>query len=507
MKSYFGYDKPYIYAYCPHDCEDVMEEILTPLYEQDVLFCECDKMSKKELRRVEAAHAVILFVNQACISDIDFHQVVNRAVQSGKNILTIYLEDVVLDSWGHMQLDSAQALFCHQLSDEEFARKLAEAAIFRDMAVTIQQKQFQKRRGISLVAVPVLVAVLIFTTVVYPLMLAPDKNAVGIPTLKGLTQKELDQITELHICGDQVYTDVVSLNCWYNDNRTGIEAEVRQIDGIYIDNTTVTRGPITDLSDLKKLRNLEILEIHAQQINDLTPIYGLTKLRKLGVACNPITSLEGIETLQNLEILYLSGTDVSDLTPLEALPMLRDLNIDGTYVENLPNVETLEHINSLSAGNSGVRMSYVGAHRSFNLDISRHSYPIRDFSFLRDVNSFDDICCDNAYLSDLMPVLKGKQIMDFRCLNIHGLTKISQLHGLSINQVLDVSNTDSLVSIEGIEEFNDLMQIGLCNCHNLKDLTPLNNLKNVALVRLSKDMRQLAETQLNDEVSFTIRYE
>ena len=277
MKSYFGYDKPYIYAYCPHDCEGIMEEILTPLYEQDVMFCKSDKMSKKELRRVEIAHAVVLFVNKTCPSDVDFHQVVNRAVQCGKNILTIYLEDVTLDSWGHMQLDSAQALFRHQLSDDEFTRKLAEAAIFRDMAVTTQQKQFQRRRGIFLVAVPVLALVLIFTTVIYPLI--QDSKANVIPGLKGLTQKELNQITELHICGDEVYTDVNELTCYYiNENdRSEMTVCVHTVEGDT--SAPVTRGSITDLTDLKGLKNLEVLEISAQQITDLTPIYKLKKLK------------------------------------------------------------------------------------------------------------------------------------------------------------------------------------------------------------------------------------
>ena len=222
MKSYFGYDKPYLYVYCPVGSEEVLEQTLIPLTEKGVLFCRGGQVSKKELRRVEAAHAVMLFVTKACIGDADFHQVVNRAVQSGKNILTVYLEDVVLDNWGHMQLDSAQALFRYQLDSEEFDRKLTEAAIFRNMAVTRQQKQFQKRRGFSLVAVPILAAILLFTTVVYPLMLAPEKETEGgIPGLKGLTQAELDQITELHICGDQVYTDMNKVHCWYLNGMNG----------------------------------------------------------------------------------------------------------------------------------------------------------------------------------------------------------------------------------------------------------------------------------------------
>lgn len=86
MKSYFGYDKPYLYVYCPVESAEVMEQALTPLTEKGVLFCRSGQASKKELRRVEAAHAVMLFVTKACTRDADFHQVVNRAVQRGTSL-------------------------------------------------------------------------------------------------------------------------------------------------------------------------------------------------------------------------------------------------------------------------------------------------------------------------------------------------------------------------------------------------------------------------------------
>ena len=72
MKSYFGYDKPYLYVYCPAESTEVMEQTLIPLTEQGVLFCRGGQVSKKELRRVEAAHAVMLFVTKACKADMPY---------------------------------------------------------------------------------------------------------------------------------------------------------------------------------------------------------------------------------------------------------------------------------------------------------------------------------------------------------------------------------------------------------------------------------------------------
>ena len=507
MKSYFGYDKPYLYVYCPAGSAEVMEQTLMPLTEKGVLFCQNGQASRKELQRVEAAHAVMLFVTKTCTDDPDFHQVVNRAVQSGKNILTVYLEDVPLDNWGHMQLDSAQALFRWQLSEEEFARKLGEAVVFRNMAVTKQQKQFQKRRGFSLVAIPVLAAVLLFTTVVYPLMLAPEKETEGgIPGLKGLTQKELDQITELHICGDQVYTDMTKVHCWYMNGRTEIGVELENWNtGFHTTDTTATRGPITDLSDLTKLRNLEVLEISGQQITDLTPVFGLTKLRRLGLECNPITSIEGIDALHELEELYLSGTDITDLTPIDALPNLRILLAEGTYVDQL-STEALARIECLGLDGTGTRLSYVGEHENYNLSLLQLSYEIRDFSIFRDVKSFESLSYDSAYLSDFMPVLAGIPMEGFNFAGIHDLYSIDQLDGLVITKRLDVCHTQTLTSIEGIEMFDGIECICLKDCLGLTDLTPLNKLQNVQVVEVSTPMKSLVEAQISPDACFKIEY-
>lgn len=510
MKSYCGYDKPYIYVCCPQDKAEQAEEALSPLSDKGVLFCLGAGASRKELRRVEAAHAVMLFLTHDCVNDDDFHRVVNRAVQSGKNILTVYLDDVTLDSWGHMQLDSAYALFRSKMTDEDFVKKLSESEIFRDMAVTRQQKQFQKRRGFSLVAIPVLAAALIFATVVYPLLLAPvitEDDGSGIPGLKGLTQKELDQITELHICGDQVYTMHGKVHCWYSDGGRGeIGAEINNWITGENTQTAVNRGSITDLSDLEKLRNLEILEISGQQITDLTPVYKLKKLKKLGVECNPISSPEGIEALQNLEDLWISGTDVTDLTPLEALPRLHDLGIDGTYVRDLPNTETLERIYSFCACNSGVRMSYVGVHEGMSLDLRGLSYQLRDFSFLRDVDEFWNFLCTGIYAADFMPVLAGKPISEFCFSDIRDLTSLDGLDGLVVTRRFDICHTNSLTSIEGIEKYDGVEVICLDNCLGLTDLTPLNKLKNVKTVELCLAMKPLAEAQISPDACFEIVY-
>ncbi|MBS5793803.1 MAG: S-layer homology domain-containing protein [Clostridiales bacterium] len=77
-------------------------------------------------------------------------------------------------------------------------------------------------------------------------------------------------------------------------------------------------------------------------INNLSPIRDLTNLRVLDVIGNPIKDLEPIENLVNLEKLSLSATDVSALNHISKLNKLTFLSIHDTKIPN--NLPTLRYL-------------------------------------------------------------------------------------------------------------------------------------------------------------------
>ena len=524
MKFYFGYDKPYIYAYCPQDSEDIMADALTSLQEQGVLFCRGGQASKKELRRVEAAHAVMLFVTKASTDDPDFHQVVNRAVQCGKNILTVYLEDVALDNWGHMQLDSAQALFRYQLDSEEFERKLTEAAIFRDMAVTKQQKQFQKRRGFSLVAVPIFAAVVLFFAVVNPLLIVPAKATERQLEAWGLTREDLESIKELRIVGNQVFDTFV--HAWYEGNDRSMVMYDMEQDGSMKHQTPIPAGTIDDLSIFAMMPNLEILELEGQQITDITPLLSLKNLRELSLDCNPISSLEGIGALENLEELILSCTDISDISPAFNCPNLRHLQIDNTYVSNLEGIQKLQNLDSLFIENVPVsdvsmlsslpRLDYFSAFTSrvtkipeFQMTTSRYidvdSSQVGDYSPLANIKDFGMLRMHERDLGAILPYIEGKPIEKLLWAGLE-INSLEDLSGIIIKPGGELNLAGcSIRSLDGIEHFEGIEALDFKYADNLADLSPILTLNSLKHLTISSDMRERAEAQLQG-AHFEIEY-
>ena len=514
MKYYSGYNKPYIYAAFDSSIEERVNEILKPLDDKGVLFWHSNIINKKELNKIEMAFSIIVFVTNDFVKTKEFHNIINHAVKKNKEILTIYLEEVELDAWGHMQLDSLQYLNVNQ---NDFNSKLLEASIFKDMKVTDAQKRFQRRTTITAIATPILAGVLVFFLIIEPLLIAPTRINSDTLGLNGLTQEELDSITELYIMGDQVYKDedITKVHCWpHNGSKNNIQGEVtrsRSDGSWYEDNQiSINRGTVTDISDLSKLRNLKRLCICCQEVTDITPIFSLTNLEFLSLDCNPISSIEGIDQLVNLNELLLSGTDIEDLSPLSGLDKLKTLGFASTPVKTYPDTETLSHIDSLCVGGTN-KIPYIGKHQG-NIHLDTKSFNgqrkhLGDYSFLKDNDNFTGLSLSDVYLNEILPYVENANYIGDFSAHIEDLYSLTQLSNVNVSHWLDLHHSSNLISLQGIEHFDGIECICLKGCLNIQDYYLLNNLKNVKTVIISPNMKNACLSQLNDDVCFEIRYE
>ena len=519
MKYDYSNNKPFIYLSYPEAREEETFRALEFLGAKGVSFCHADEINKKELKHIKASFAVLVFLDKDHFADANFRKVIDQAVKSNKNILTVYLDDVELDSWGHMQLDSAQALFKQSFmvggksdeiarlsgealfeAEEAFNQKLSEAAIFQNMSVTKEQKQFQKVRGISLVAIPVLALALIFFTIINPLLIAPNKAMKTEFGLAGLSNSELQNLEVLAIGGDRVFTGEVSnVHTFYdNNNKSKIRCEVADWYGFVVDSTTVKRGNIVDVSDLAKLTNLKTLCISAQKIKDISPLFELENLVELDVECNPITSLEGIEKLTNLKCLNLCGTDIKDLTPLNKLENLETLSFEQSKVTIAPSAELLSRVECLCV--NSCKLPNVGKHTEYKFDMKNaNGREVRDLSFLNDVESFEALNASDLNLDIVNKYFGDRKIRECNISNIGGLTKISMLNLTGVTERLDVCWSEDLVSLEGIEKFDNIPVIVIKHCNNIVDLSPLNNLQNPKEIVVSTDMIEQYKAQVHND--------
>ena len=504
MKYYCGNQKPYIYVSCPSGSENRVNKMLENLGREGIAFWHKKQFDKKEIKHIEAAYAVMIFITNEFICDENLRKTVDAAVKFNKNILAVYLEDVEKDAWASMQLDSSYALYVKDyIDDESFTSRLKEAEIFREMTVTPPQKRFQRRRSITMVLTPVAAAAVLYFAIINPLMTSgKTEQETDILGIKGMSQEELDSVTEIKIFGDEILSDdIVEMWVEYENANQTLKIEIRDKYGNNTEDYNITRGSITDISDITLLRNLEKLQLSAENISDLTPVFELEKLKVLKIECNPVSSLEGIEKLQNLEELYITGTDISDLSPLQKLPKLRKLVADDTPIKVVPLLEkcTYYELDGTYADDIA-----IGAKEYVYLNIQNNKGSITDFSFLDEVISMDNFAIDYRYSSRIIPHITGKHIKRV-CIPGSDMKELSSLLGVIEPEEIDLCWSD-LEDISSAGQFTTVANLCVKGCKLLEDLRPVLEMPNLKILRVSSDQKTMVDEQLTG-AKFKIIYE
>ena len=118
------------------------------------------------------------------------------------------------------------------------------------------------------------------------------------------------------------------------------------------------------LTNLKSLR--ELCLNHNYEIEDITPISGLTSLERLGLSGNKIKDISPISKLVYLKDLDISKNRIEDITPLSTLTSLVVLIIsDNELIQNLTpiaGIDTLKRVyitNTKCIARKGNRMFLV----------------------------------------------------------------------------------------------------------------------------------------------------
>jgi len=111
---------------------------------------------------------------------------------------------------------------------------------------------------------------------------------------------------------------------------------------------------ISDISALAKLTNLTVLYLSGNQLTDLSGISNLTNLTHLDLYLNQLSDIGALVDLTNLTWLSLHGNQISNITPL-----LENTGISGTIkLKNNPlnNTALSTHIPALEA--RGIKVEY-----------------------------------------------------------------------------------------------------------------------------------------------------
>lgn len=85
---------------------------------------------------------------------------------------------------------------------------------------------------------------------------------------------------------------------------------------------------------LKELINLNFLDLHSNQINDISVLKELKNLQELDLANNQISDILFLQELTNLQKLHLWNNQISDISYLKELTNLNKLDLKNNKIKN-----------------------------------------------------------------------------------------------------------------------------------------------------------------------------
>lgn len=109
-------------------------------------------------------------------------------------------------------------------------------------------------------------------------------------------------------------------------------ADVKRLTNLeYLD---ISNAKITSIYNLSNLKNLRVLYLQRNSITDITPLKGLTKLEVLSLNGNRVSSVASLSGLNALTELYIRDNRITDFSPLVNLKALNILYLNGNSSTN-----------------------------------------------------------------------------------------------------------------------------------------------------------------------------
>lgn len=279
-------------------------------------------------------------------------------------------------------------------------------------------------------------------------------------------------------------------------------AEQAELEAVEVVDATRYAGILP--RSMKKLINLNCLQLRNAAIDDLSPLSELHNLQNLDLANTQVTNLIPLAKLYNLKSLVFSGTQVNDISPLARLYSLQSLDLSYTQIIDVSPLARLSSLKSLNLSCTLVNdlSSLTELHNLQTLRLWRTN--IYDISPIAALDNLRYLRLTDTQVNSLIPLsgLCNLQYLNLRGTKINDISPLSGLNNLqSLNlygtQIYDFSPLSMLQSLQSLDLQNTPISnlTPLSGLHNLqslnlqrtqvRDLSSLNELHNLKYLRLS----------------------
>lgn len=178
-----------------------------------------------------------------------------------------------------------------------------------------------------------------------PLCSLKNLTTLTITGMK-ISESQLKQLEEAlpncSISSDEAEKDVVEIEI----GGKKFKSDVKEID--------LSNRNISDISDLNKCTELEILNLAGNSVSDISTLLDLPKLKSLSLENNNISDIRPLMSLTTLEYLNLSGNKISSIAALSELTALEELSLKGNSINDFSPISNLVLLDMLDLTKTGI---------------------------------------------------------------------------------------------------------------------------------------------------------
>jgi TolB-like protein len=170
--AYIG-DEPYVFVCYAHDDRGVVYPEIAWLHEQAINLWYDEGISAGKNWRAAigdsllGASHVVFYISERSLTSDHCNREINLALDEGKDIVPIYLEDVELTSDLKVGLNRVQAIHRHELDEQEYRDELSVAMKISPAALVEQEPKPKKRSWVAPLTASVVIVLIAIVGLIY----------------------------------------------------------------------------------------------------------------------------------------------------------------------------------------------------------------------------------------------------------------------------------------------------------------------------------------------------
>jgi preprotein translocase subunit YajC len=211
---------------------------------------------------------------------------------------------------------------------------------------------------------------------------------------------------------------------------------------------------ITNLTGLEHCINLVSLDLHDNQISDISVLAGLTKLEWLDLSYNQIGDISPLAGLTNLKWLYLYNNRIGNISPLDNLTKLTYLFLQTNQIDDVSPLANLTNLTRLVLFSNQVSNISPLANLTKLTWLYLNKNQISNISPLANLTSLTQLALSDSQITDIAPLanltnLTYLSVHSNQISNISPLANLTNLMWLYL-QDNDISNIYPMVENDGL---------------------------------------------------------